>query len=348
MKNNVAVGFSGGIDSLMTAVLLKDRGFNVYCVTFIINDVHKTSDFQSSIIQIMQDIDIEHEFVDISMQFKSSVISYFKESYLEGATPNPCTYCNIHVKWPELQKFARQMNCQYISMGHYVKKVKYRNSYVLKKGIDDNKDQSFFLWNLNSSDLKNIIFPLGIYTKETVKLMALKRGLVYSLSKKESTGPCFVDGDYRDALKTMSLDSELPGAGNIIDDDGTVIGRHKGFPFYTISQRHGLGLNLNKSVFVSKINSKDNTITVSHPSKLWSSRFEVSNYNVVVEDVLFSEIVEVKIRYRNQKALGRVEIINNRLCVSLQSPEWAVTVGQTVAFYYNNILIGGGFIYKVD
>jgi tRNA-specific 2-thiouridylase len=344
ISNKIVVGFSGGVDSLVTSYLLKEAGHEVIACTFVLNEEQNNKAFIDHAKNIANRLGVEHHVLDLREKFSASVLQYFKNGYLKGETPNPCVFCNTNLKWPELFAFAEKVGADKVSMGHYVQKVELDGNHFVKKGVDLEKEQSFFLWGLSSQQIEHIEFPLGNMEKEDVKRIASDIGFKDVVQRKESTGACFTKKDYRIALRKLMSEDENPGFGNFISEEGEVLGRHEGYPFYTVSQRKGLGLNMPKRIFVQKINPETNQILLAGPDKLWTDYFFLKNYHVVDESLLFENEVEVKVRYRKQFVKGVVLKKNGLLKVKLLEKEWAIAPGQTVAFYYDELLVGGGFV----
>lgn len=344
LNNKIVIGFSGGVDSLVSAHLLFEAGYEVIGCTFVLNEQQNNSGFIEHAKNTASRLGIAHEVVDLREKFSRTVLNYFKDGYMKGETPNPCVFCNTNLKWPELFNFAHMHSASYVSMGHYAQKIEVNGKFYIRKGVDPEKEQSFFLWGLSSQQIEHIEFPLGKMEKNVVKQIASDIGFEDVVERKESTGACFTKKDYRIALRNLMSENENPGYGNFISEEGEVIGRHKGYPFYTVSQRKGLGLNLPGRVFINKILPKTNQILLSGPEKLWRDHFYLNNYHVVDEKLLFENEVEVKVRYRKQFVKGRVVIDGNLLEVRLLEKEWAIAPGQAVAFYFEEMLVGGGFV----
>lgn len=345
-KHKIVVGFSGGVDSLVTCLLLKKSGYEVYAVTLIFNNSHKTPAFQEHVKKAAALLNINHEFFDVRSSFRR-VLDYFKQGYLSGKTPNPCVFCNQHVKWPKLFEYAARVGALKVATGHYAQKKALDENTFFTKGLDGEKDQSFFLWSLTPEQVEQIELPLGKMYKAEVKEVAKKNGFTVFSRQKESTGPCFTGKNYRHTLKGMLTDTELPGKGNFLSEDGEVLGRHDGYLFYTISQRKGLGLNLKGKHFVKKLIPESNQVVLTHAGRLWSREFYLKNWTIHYPAAVENCEVEIKIRYRSQKAKGVLKNAGDRLCVKLSEPEWAVTPGQTAAVYMDEYLVGGGYIDEV-
>ncbi len=254
-KGKILVAMSGGIDSTVAAVMLKEEGYEVIGITM------KTWDYQNSggskketgccsldsindARSIAVEHGIHHMILDIRDEFGDYVIDNFVEEYLAGRTPNPCVLCNTHIKWEALLKRANQLDCEFIATGHYAQTRFENNRYVISKGLDEHKDQSYVLWGLTQESLSRTKFPLGGFHKTDIKQMALDWGYQELAKKAESYEICFVpDNDYRSFLKhkVPGLEASVAG-GNFVNTQGKVLGKHKGYPFYTIGQRKGLEL----------------------------------------------------------------------------------------------------------
>lgn len=348
----VLLGMSGGIDSSVAAILLQENNYKVIGVTLRLWS--ETDNLYSDIIpdyiteaqQLASKLNIEHHVIDVREDFYNLVISYFKSEYLNGKTPNPCAKCNVVLKWKSLNDIALKTECTHIATGHYANITTINNSYYITKGIDIDKEQSFFLWGLSQEILKKAIFPLGNLTKQKVKEIAKQKGFNKLESKKESTGVCFIDGNkYQPFINRIFKNSnQLPGIGNFVNLSGEILGKHEGFPFYTVGQRRGLGLEPNEPYYVTKINSKTNTIQLGHKEDLYCNEMIVENYNVINKSDFDSDVI-TRIRYRKQSALSKIEFINEKLLrVKFNDPEWSIAPGQTAAFYTDDLLLGGGFI----
>ena len=361
----VLVAMSGGVDSSVAAVLLREQGYEVIGITM------KTWDYTSSggrsgkevgccTLESMNDarsIALKHDFthfiVDIRKEFGDWVINRFTSEYLQGRTPNPCVLCNTHIKWAALLRRADDLNCDYIATGHYAR-LRFDEAlerYVLMKGLDTNKDQSYALWGLPQKHLARSIFPLGTYTKPEIRQMAADYELIRVANKPDSYEICFVpDNDYRRFLKDRvpGLKEEVAG-GSFILKDGTVVGQHEGYPFYTIGQRHGLGLAMGEPFYVTHIDATTNTITVGPREELMKQRLTAGQLNMVKYPDLHEERpVLAKVRYKDPGGPGIAwQTGDDEITVAFAEPRKAITPGQSVVIYEGDDLLGGGWIKTV-
>lgn len=348
--NQVLVGMSGGIDSSVTACLLRDAGYKVTGITFrfVNNEITDKSivDAQS----VCQKLGIEHFIYDATSIFEEKVIHYFVDEYFSGRTPFPCAVCNPQVKWKLLIDEANRLNCNYIAMGHYIQTEKTHDGYFLKQGVDPDKDQSFFCWGIPKQWLSRVIFPLGGMLKQDVKQLALSYGFSIFKEKKESTGPCFCQGDYRDFLRSrLTVSKQNFPRGIFTDGTGKELGKHEGYPYYTVGQRRGLGIHLNKAVYVKEIIADENKVVLGSHAELFRNSFIVERFNIH-DHSIFSDKPDVitRIRYRKQNTLSRIILLNdNQLKVELMEALDAIAPGQTAVFYREGRLLGGGFIAQI-
>lgn len=355
MKKKVLVGMSGGVDSSVAAVLLKEDGYDVSGVFMRIWD-EKYRDVLSGatcfapekqdiedVKNIADILGIKLYIVDLTKEFSETVLDYFKKEYRKGRTPNPCVVCNRFLKFGYLmEKMGKRTDFDFFATGHYaiVDFDKEKNRYLLKKGIDRNKEQSYFLFLLTQKQLSKIIFPLGRYTKKEVKKIAEDYKLPVK-DKKESQD--FIKGD-RSVLFNEKLET-----GEIVDRDGNILGRHKGICFYTIGQRKGMGIAKGKPLYVIGIDKKNNRIIAGDKKDVYKSEFLVEKTNwISVEGIEKPLKVNVKVRYKHSEAPATVyPPESNYIKVIFEHPQWAITPGQAAVFYKGDVVLGGGFIRTV-
>jgi len=364
MKPRVLVAMSGGVDSSVAAVLLHQQGYEVIGLTMKTWDYsesvpHQTGkevgcctlDSMNDARQVALTQGFTHFIVDIRKEFGDWVIERFTEEYLAGRTPNPCVLCNTHIKWDALLQRADDLGCEYIATGHYARVREENGRFILSSGLDLNKDQSYALWGLPQNQLARTLFPLGHYEKPMIRDLAEKFGLNGVAQKPDSYEICFIpDNDYRRFLKdrVTGLDESVRN-GPIVLSDGTVVGRHNGYPFYTIGQRHGLNIALGYPVYVSSIDPKTNTITVGTREELFSHTLVADKINFVKYPGLDHErSAMAKIRYKDPGSPCVVnQITSNELRVSFIQSQKAITPGQCVVIYEDEDVIAGGWIQHV-
>jgi tRNA-specific 2-thiouridylase len=360
----VLVAMSGGIDSTVSAILLKEDGLIPIGITM------KTWDYVSSGVDIASnkttgccslddindaralcvDYDIPHYIHDIRTDFSDAVINNFIDEYMNGRTPNPCILCNTHIKWGALLKIADQLSCDYIATGHYAIIRKEDDRYVLSSGVDATKDQSYVLWGLPQDVLARTIFPVGGYQKTEIRQIALDRGYEALAKKGESYEICFIpDNNYR-AFLSRKRDIKK---GNFLSTSGNVIGTHDGFPYFTIGQRRGLGVHGPDPYYVVGINPKTNEVTLGIEEDLMRQSMIVRNVNTIKYPFEKLDGMEVlaNVRYRGKTSMARLTVMgDNEVGVHFTHQVKAITAGQSTVFYDPNNptdVIGGGHIYEV-
>ena len=359
-KGKVLMAMSGGIDSTMASLLLHEEGYEVIGLTM------KTWDYESSggskketgccsldsindARQLAVDCGFPHTILDIRDEFKGFIIDNFVEEYMAGRTPNPCVLCNTHIKWEALLKRADMLNCEFIATGHYAQVREVERRFVVSKGLDESKDQSYVLWGVTQECLKRTIFPMGEYHKKDIKQMALDRGYKALAEKNESYDICFIpDNDYRGFLKRRveGLEEKVKG-GNFITISGEVVGTHDGYPFYTIGQRK-IGISLGQNpTFVIGINPEDNTVTVGTKEDLQKQEMHIRNVNYLKYDKIEDgkEYV-VKVRYKHKGEMATITNEGENLKVLFHKKVEGIAPGQSAAIYEGDDLIAGGFIMK--
>ncbi|MGE5106559.1 MAG: tRNA 2-thiouridine(34) synthase MnmA [Sphingobacteriales bacterium] len=361
-KGKVLVAMSGGIDSTVAALMLNDEGYEVVGITM------KTWDYATSGSSKKEtgccNLDsfndarmaaVQHGFphfvLDIREEFGDFVIENFVDEYLAGRTPNPCVMCNTHIKWRALLKRADALGCDYIATGHYGNIHQNENDrYYISKGIDETKDQSYVLWGLQQDLLSRTLLPLGNYRKTQIRQMAMDYGYPELAKKSESYEICFVpDNDYRGFLKKKveGLEERVAG-GNFVDKSGKILGKHKGYPFYTIGQRKGLDIAFGKPVFVTEINPDSNTVMLGDEEDLNQNEMLVTKINWIKYDGITPGMEAItKIRYKDQGSLSNLyPEENGSVRVKFYESAKGIAPGQSAVFYEGNDVIGGGIIQR--
>lgn len=358
-KGRILVAMSGGIDSTVTAMILQEQGYEIIGITM------KTWDYATSggdrketgccsldsindARQVAVEKGFHHFIVDIREEFGDFVIDNFVDEYLAGRTPNPCVLYNTHIKWEALIKRADALGCDFIATGHYARIGEKDGRYFIRRAVDHNKDQSYVLWGLSQECLKRSIFPLGELTKPEVRQMAADYGYEELSKKAESFEICFVpDNDYRNFLRHRlpDLDSQVDG-GSYVNKEGKVLGKHKGYPFYTIGQRRGLGIALLEPMFVSEIIPETNTIVLGREEDLIRNRMKVGGINLLKYDKLPQDLeATTKIRYKDVGTLSELSQLDaNHVEVSFMANVKGIAPGQSAVFYEGDDVIGGGII----
>ncbi len=343
------VAMSGGVDSSVTAKLLIDGGYTCLGVTMQLNsagDKHAFSDAKS----VADKLNIPFTLLDFRNEFENEVIRRFIESYEMGDTPNPCIDCNKHIKWNLLFRYMESKGYDYVATGHYAQVVFNESTglYELRKGLDEAKDQSYVLYNLTQENLKHTLLPLGSLSKQETRSIALTNGFI-NADKQDSQDICFVpDGDY--AAFIESYTGKRYPEGDFIYKDGRVLGTHKGIIRYTVGQRKGLGLALPAPAYVCRKCTETNSVILGENSDLFTSRLLANEFNWISGTAPKGEIyIKAKTRYKHkeQPAIARVTP-SGEIEVIFDSPQRAITTGQSVVLYDGDNVVGGGKITLVE
>ena len=388
MNKKVLLGMSGGVDSSVSAILLKQQGYEVIGATMRLweapiakennnlkNEVNilqneapeKVSDAINDAKKVCENLGIEHHVIDLRDEFKEKVIDNFICTYMCAKTPNPCVECNKFMKFKAFYEFAQKLGCEYIATGHYAK-IEYSeeyNQYVLKKANAQGKDQSYFLYGIDKKILPHILFPLADFEdKEDIRKIAEENGLEVA-RKKDSQEVCFIpDNDYIGFIKnnkeiaqsklknTKRLKANSPEnnnsfdkVGNIVLQNGEILGKHNGLINYTVGQRKGLGISYKEPLYVLKLSKEKNEVIVGVEKDLYSLKLEANELNFLLDIDLSKEVeIESKLRYRSLPAKAILKVENGTAKVKFLNPQRAITPGQSVVFYLNNVVLGGGKI----
>lgn len=354
---------SGGVDSSVSAALLKEQGYEIIGVTMKlwnydeIGGVNRESgccsiDTVHDARVVCEQIGAPHYVWDLSEEFGKAVIDNFVHEYLEGRTPNPCVMCNKHIKWGSFLTKARHLGADYVATGHYARSVFDETSrmYTLRKSYNLRKDQSYALWGIRQKALAMTLFPIGEMTKDEVRDYAARAGL-RTAKKKESQEICFItDNNYNRFLKEKidGLEDRL-AHGKIMTQSGEMVGEHDGYAFYTIGQRRGVGVAMNEPVYVTEISAKDNIIFVGSKTDLLAEGLTATEVNLIRHERIEGKLpVTAKIRYNDKGHPGTLfENEEGRMHVVFDEPQHAITPGQSVVFYIDDEVIGGGIIDRV-
>ena len=360
-KGKVLVAMSGGIDSTVAAIMLHQEGYEVIGITM------KTWDYANSggskketgccsldsindAREVSVSMGFHHFIVDIRDEFGDYVIDNFVEEYIAGRTPNPCILCNTHIKWSALLRRADALGCEFIATGHYAKIKEENGRRFITKAVDRNKDQSYVLWGLSQECLARTRFPLGEYTKPEVRQMAADLGFDNLSKKAESYEICFVpDNDYRGFLKrrVAGLAEDVAG-GTFVDRHGNILGKHDGYPFFTIGQRKGLGQAFGQPMYVSEIRPDTNTVVLGPLEDLVRNTMSVYKLNPMkYPDFPENQEFVTQIRYNDPGTLTTLERLGeDQLEVSFMANVRGVAPGQSAVFFEGDDLVGGGIIRK--
>ena len=371
-NKRVLLGMSGGTDSSVAAMRLLEAGYEVIGVTFRFYELNGSTEYLEDARNLAERLGIRHITYDAREIFAQQIIEYFVQEYLAGRTPVPCTLCNNYLKWPLLAKIADEMGIFYIATGHYAQNIQLNETFYITYAADSDKDQTFFLWGLKQDILNRMLLPMGDITKAEARAWAAEHGFRKVATKKDSIGVCFCPMDYRTFLKDWLVrngqmlvsnseasinNSQTSGSdkqtwsdrirrGKFVDEKGNFIAWHEGYPFYTIGQRRGLGIHLNRPVFVKEIDPEKNEVMLASLSSLEKTEMWLKDWNLVNQErTLGRSDIIVKIRYRKQENHGTITVTSDHLLhVQLHEPLTAIAPGQAAAFYGDGLLLGGGII----
>jgi len=356
-KSRVAVGLSGGVDSSVAAALVKEMGYEVLGLTMKVYDgavtLHEAGrhtcygpgeeeDVEVA-ERVCQKLGIRLHVIDLKQEYRDHVINYFRREYIEGKTPNPCVVCNQKLKFGFLLEKARAVGLEFdcFATGHYARVTKSGQRFVLQRALDSSKDQTYFLYGLTQEQLSRILFPLGSYTKQQVRQIA--RTLNLETAERRESQDFIAGGDYLPLFSEEEL-----RAGEIVDQSGNVLGKHRGIMRYTVGQRRGLGIASGKPFYVTRIDAPNNQVVVSHKEP-FSRGVIVTDLNLIaLEAIEHPRQVEAKIRLQHRGAPATVFPPENSMTkIIFQEPQFSVTPGQSAVFYAEDIVYGGGVIQSV-
>lgn len=358
MKKRVLLGMSGGVDSSVSAIILKEQGYEVIGATMKLWEDKNNPEVESGCCsfsavndakRVCDQLGIPHYTLNCEDEFKTHVIDNFINCYKNAGTPNPCVECNKYLKFGAFYRKALELECDYIATGHYAKTEfsdKY-NQYVLKMSDEKAKDQSYFLYGIPKEVLPKMLFPLkNMSSKEDVRKIARENNLQVA-DKKDSQEICFIpDNDYGKFLE-QNLEKLPPKGDIVLEGSNEILGKHKGVIYYTIGQRKGLGIAYKEPLYVLKLDSKNNKVIVGTESQLYNNTLKANKVNILLNIDLDKPInVKAKIRYRSKPAEAVLEMDNKNIAtLNFKEPQRAITNGQSVVFYIDeNIVLGGGVI----
>jgi len=358
-KNKVVVAMSGGIDSSMAAKILKDRGHQLIGVTLKLlpddfyrkkhrNNLIREKDFKTARMVALK-LNIPHIVLDLTLPFKDKIIEPFYANYIKGLTPNPCVECNKYIKFGILLEKVKNFGAAFLATGHYCRIEKSKDSglYELKKGADENKDQSYMLWRLGQKQISKIKTPLGESSKINIK-KETRKIFPFLEEKNESQDICFIpENNYHSFIKSRLINIK---EGLILDTGGNIIGTHKGYFFYTIGQRKGLGISRTEPLYVKEILPDKNIIVAGDEKDIMQKTFSVTKSNFIAGNPpgnIFR--ATVKIRYKSNEYPAEIKITGkNTAAIIFDESQKAITPGQSAVFYHGDILLGGGVITKIE
>lgn len=355
-KKKAIIAMSGGVDSSVAAYLMREAGYECIGATMKLYDNEEIGMEKEKTCCSLKDTEdagnvarsfgMPYYVMNFTDEFKKEVIGRFVDTYIEGGTPNPCIECNRYLKFQKLMQRMYELDCDYVVTGHYAR-IAYEEGtgrYLLKKGVDETKDQSYVLYNLTQEQLSHTLFPLGEYHKSEIRKIADKLGIV-NAKKPDSQDICFVpDGDYASFIENY-CGKTFP-EGDFINEDGKVLGRHKGIIRYTIGQRKGLGLSLPEPLYVCEKRTDTNTVVLAKNERLYHNTLEADDLNwIAFESITEPVRCKAKIRYKQKEADATIEkMTDEKVRVTFDEPQRSITAGQAVVFYDGDLVLGGGKI----
>ena len=348
------IAMSGGVDSSVAAWLMKRDGYDCMGVTMRLFAGEDSCERKGHTCCSLDDVEdarsvarqlgIPYFVFNFTEDFGTQIMDRFVCAYENGFTPNPCIDCNRYMKFEKLMKRAKELDYDYVVTGHYARIEEQDGKFLLKKAIDEKKDQSYVLYSLTQEQLAHTLFPLGGMTKPQIREMAEEQGLI-NARKHDSQDICFVpDGDYAGFIERYTGKSFEPG--NFVDQEGHVLGQHKGIICYTIGQRKGLGLALQEPMYVCRIEPKTNTVVLGRDRDLWSKELTAKDFHWISGEVpTGTQRIKAKIRYRHQEQWANAEITGpDSIHLVFDEPQRAITCGQSVVLYDGDVVVGGGTI----
>ena len=346
MAERVMAAMSGGVDSSAAVIRLLEQGYEVVGATMLLHGYQNESDIPDA-AAVCAGLGVPHFVLDMRELFAREVMDSFVSAYEQGRTPNPCIVCNRKLKFGAMLKEAQKAGCDYIATGHYARTALDESTgrHLIRRAASYDKDQSYVLWTLTQEQLSHVLFPLGELTKSEVRALAEERGLV-SAHKSDSQDICFVpDGDYAAFIRRRS-GRESP-AGDFIDREGNILGRHSGIINYTIGQRKGLGISLGERAYVCAIDPAANTVTLGSNDDLFSDTVRIRDINLISREDIFDGMrAEVKLRYSHRPQPAQVtQLAHDLMEIRFDTPQRAVTKGQSAVIYDGDTVVGGGEIF---
>lgn len=346
MTRKAMIAMSGGVDSAVSAYIIKEQGYDAIGATLLLYASH-SRDFEPAVNdakRVANQIKIPYYTFDMQKEFRDDVINRFVDSYENCETPNPCVFCNKYIKFGYFMDKMSEMDCDFLVTGHYAQIEEKGGRYLLKKGLDHTKDQSYVLYPLTQYQLSHTLFPLGSISKADAREIATKNGFV-NADKKDSQDICFVpDGKYAEFIEKYQ--GKTYPCGNFVDMDGNILGKHRGLIRYTIGQRKGLGLSLPQPMYVCSVSPQNNSVILGYNEDLFSRSLDAKNINLITYDKLNTSIkVKAKTRYSQTEQNATVwQTDDDSLHIEFDEPQRAITRGQSVVLYDDEYVVGGGII----